>query len=117
MSLFIGTDIIEINRIEKAVQNEKFIKRIYTKNEIEYCESKGLQKYQSYAGKFSAKEAIYKALNTKITDFKWTDFEILNDKTGKPYVKFDISIEGLKDIEISISHCKEYAIAYVVAVF
>ena len=100
MSLFIGTDIIEINRIEKAVQNEKFIKRIYTKNEIEYCESKGLQKYQSYAGKFSAK-----------------DFEILNDKTGKPYVKFDINIEGLKDIEISISHCKEYAIAYVVAVF
>ena len=117
MSIKIGTDIIEINRIKKAVENEKFVKRIYTENEIKYCEEKKTQKYNSYAGKFSAKEAVYKALSEKIKNFKWTDFEILNDKNGKPYVNISIKVEGLKSIELSISHCHEYAIAYVIAIF
>ena len=117
MNVLIGTDIIEINRIKKALKNEKFIKRIYTENEIKYCEEKGVQKYQSYAGKFSAKEAVYKALNTKIDSFKWTDIEILNDENGKPYVNLNIKVDKINEIEISISHCKDYAIAYVVAVF
>ena len=118
MNVLIGTDIIEINRIKKALKNEKFLKRIYTENEIKYCEEKGVQKYQSYAGKFSAKEAVYKALNTKIDSFKWTDIEILNDENGKPYINFlNTDIEGkIEDIDISISHCKEYAIASVVLI-
>ena len=118
MDFLVGTDIIEIERIKKAVQNEKFIKHVYTENEIKYCENKKMQKYQSYAGKFAAKEAVYKALSKKIdSNYKWTDFEILNDEKGRPYVNLKIKIEDLKKIDISISHCKEYAISYVLAIF
>ena len=118
MNYLVGTDIIEIERIKKAVQNEKFIKHVYTENEIKYCESKKVQKYQSYAGKFAAKEAIYKALSERIkTNYKWTDFEILNDEKGRPFVNLKLKINNLKKIELSISHCKEYAISYVLAIF
>ena len=61
----VGTDIIEVNRIERLIKEKggKFLNRIYTQNEIDYCESKGPNKYQHYAGRFAAKEAIYKAAN------------------------------------------------------
>ena len=85
--------------------------------EIEYCESKNVQKYQSYSGRFAAKEAIFKALSTLIKDkykIKWTDFEIINDKEGKPNVQINTDIIDkslVNNIDISISHCKEYATA------
>ena len=61
MKLLCGTDIIEINRIKDAIESlgEKFINKIYTKSEIEYCEGKGKQKYQHYAARFAAKEAVF----------------------------------------------------------
>lgn len=112
-----GTDIIEISRIKEAMENEEFKYRVYTKREIEYCESKNVQKYQSYSGRFAAKEAIFKALSSIIEDkykIKWTDFEIINDNTGNPYVQINtdnIDKAIIKNIDISISHCKEYATA------
>ena len=116
MILGIGNDVVEIARIEKAISNEKFIKRVYTEKEIEIIEKKG-NKIASYAGRFSAKEAISKALGTGIRDFNLTDIEILNDELGTPCVIFK---NKLKDrmvdmkIEISISHSKEYATAVAV---
>lgn len=120
MKLNIGNDIIETKRIEKAYNkfNDKFKKRIFTDSEIEYCESKGANKYQSYAGRFAAKEAIFKAVSSYLDNkfsLAWTDIEILNDTNGKPYVKLD-KIDSIKDIDISISHVKEYAIATVLVV-
>lgn len=112
-----GTDIIEIARIKDAIEKEGFKERVYTEKEIEYCESKNVQKYQSYSGRFAAKEAIFKALSTLIEDkykIKWTDFEIINDKEGKPNVQINTNIIDkslIKNIDISISHCKEYATA------
>lgn len=112
-----GTDIIEISRIKEAVEKEEFKHRVYTEREIEYCESKKVQKYQSYGGKFAAKEAIFKALDSIIKDkykIKWTDFEIVNDNTGHPHVQINTDIINktlIKNIDISISHCKEYATA------
>lgn len=112
-----GTDIIEIARIKDAIEKEGFKERVYTEKEIEYCESKNIQKYQSYSGRFAAKEAIFKALFTLIEDkykIKWTDFEIINDKEGKPNVQINTDIIDkllIKNIDISISHCKEYATA------
>lgn len=112
-----GTDIIEISRIKEAMEKEEFKYRVYTKREIEYCESKNVQKYQSYSGRFAAKEAIFKALSSIIEDkykIKWTDFEIINDNTGNPYVQINtdnIDKAIIKNIDISISHCKEYATA------
>ena len=112
-----GTDIIEIDRIKDAIEKEGYKKRVYTEKEIEYCESKNVQKYQSYSGRFAAKEAIFKALSILIEDkykIKWTDFEIINDEEGKPNVQINTDIIDkslIKNIDISISHCKEYATA------
>ncbi len=117
MQITCGTDIIEIERIKESIEDlgEKFLNRIYTQKEIEYCESKKGQKYQHYAARFAAKEAIFKAISKELNDkyeIGWKDMEILNDKQGRPQVK----IRGVQkeNIDISISHCKEYAVAMVV---
>lgn len=115
--LGIGNDIIEIKRIEKAIQNESFIKKVYTEKEIEYINSKGINKVESYAGRFAAKEAISKALGTGVRDFSLLDMEILNDNLGKPFVLFKNKIASFNEqyiTHISISHCKEYATAMAV---
>lgn len=123
MKISCGVDIIEIKRIQESIENlgEKFINKIYTKNEIEYCESKRTQKYQHYAARFAAKEAIFKAISDSLQnkyDIEWKDVEITNSKTGKPIITFiNKSISNLEAIDISISHCKEYAVANVVAEF
>ena len=66
MKILCGTDIIEISRIKESIENlgDKFLNRVYTQKEIAYCESKKTQKYQSYAVRFAAKEAVFKALDT-----------------------------------------------------
>ena len=109
----IGNDIIEIKRIENAVKKESFVKKVFTEKEIEYIISRG-GRAETYAGKFSAKEAVSKALGTGVRGFSPNDIEILNNELGKPYVIFKNSIEDFNNkyfVEISISHCKEYATA------
>ncbi len=120
MNIACGTDIIEIERIKKSIEstNGRFVKEIYTEKEIEYCESKRRQKYQHYAARFSAKEAVFKALSVILEDkysLSWLDVEIINDKNGRPCINFiNKKFDKLISIDISLSHCKEYAIAYVV---
>lgn len=119
MKVTCGTDIIEIARIEESINKlgEKFLERVFTKNEIEYCESKNIQKYQHYAARFAAKEAAFKAISWKIKDkyeICWKDFEVVNDKQGRPKLNIiGISLKGVENIDVSLSHCKEYAIANV----
>ena len=123
MKVLTGTDIIEINRIKESIESlgETFKNKIYTEKEIEYCESKKNAKYQHYAGRFTAKEAIFKAiselLNNKF-EITWKDAEILDDENGKPRIYFKIKKieEKIESIDISISHCKEYAVANVVLI-
>lgn len=123
MQILTGTDIIEIDRIKDSIENlgDKFIKEIYTETEIAYCESKRQAKYQHYAARFAAKEAIFKAvsklLNNKY-EISWKNAEVINDSNGRPTVNFintDIK-EKIEDIDISISHCKKYAIANVIVI-
>lgn len=124
MKIYTGTDIIEIERVKNSIESigKKFIEEIYTQKEIEYCESKKNAKYQHYAARFAAKEAIFKAvsklLNNKF-DISWKNAEIVNDENGKPYINFLNTkiIEKIEDIDISISHCKEYAVATVVVMY
>ncbi len=119
MKISCGVDIIEIERIKESIQSigDAFLERVYTKSEIEYCESKKMQKYQHYAARFAAKEAAFKALSEEVRDkylISWKDIEVLNDCNGRPRLNIlnkDIKIES---IDISISHCKEYAVANVV---
>ena len=119
MKVTCGTDIIEIQRIQNSIEKlgEKFLNRVFTEKEIEYCESKNKQKYQHYAARFAAKEAAFKAISWKIKDkydIKWTDFEVSNDEQGKPCISmYCIDYEDIENIDLSMSHCKEYAIANV----
>ena len=117
MILGIGNDIIEIERIEKAILREGFKNKVYTQKELKNIEKRG-NRVETYAGIFSAKEAISKAIGTGVREFSLTDLEILNDDLGKPYVvvseRLDKIIKSKKEdyqIEISISHSKKYAIA------
>ncbi|BEO94509.1 Holo-[acyl-carrier protein] synthase [Fusobacterium vincentii ATCC 49256] len=117
MIVGIGNDIIEIERIEKAISKESFKNKVYTQRELENIEKRG-DRVETYAGIFSAKEAISKAIGTGVREFSLTDLEILNDDLGKPYVvvseRLDKIIKSKKEdyqIEISISHSKKYAIA------
>ncbi|WP_336166068.1 holo-ACP synthase [Fusobacterium polymorphum] len=117
MIVGIGNDIIEIERIEKAISKEGFKNKIYTQRELKNIEKRG-NRTETYAGIFSAKEAISKAIGTGVREFSLTDLEILNDDLGKPYVvvseKLDKILKAKKEdyqIEISISHSKKYATA------
>ena len=117
MILGIGNDIIEIERIEKAILREGFKNKVYTQKELKNIEKRG-NRVETYAGIFSAKEAISKAIGTGVREFSLTDLEILNDDLGKPYVvvseKLNKILKNKKEdyqIEISISHSKKYATA------
>lgn len=116
-----GIDLIEVSRIKKAVESsEHFKNRVFTKNEIIYCESMN-SKYQSYAVRFAAKEAFLKALGTGWSSgISWTDIEVLNMDNGKPYVVlYSIARKifddfNLSNIFVSLSHIKEIAYASVI---
>ncbi len=124
MKICCGTDIIEIERIKQSIEDEKtgetFKNRVYTQKEIDYCESKKLQKYQHYAARFAAKEAVFKAISEKLEDkysITWQDIEILNNEQGKPQIKIkNMDIKTIENIDLSISHCKSYAVATVVGI-
>lgn len=122
MKIRTGTDIIEIERVKNAIEETdgKLRDRVYTLAEVQYCENKKAQKYQHYAGRFAAKEAVFKALSNTLDnkyEIEWKDIEIRNDDNGRPYVKLkEKFMLGIEDIDISISHCKEYAVATVVLI-
>lgn len=123
MNVFdIGIDIIEIERIKQAInKNPRFLNKMFTDNEIEYFKLNGFR-YESIAGNFAAKEAISKALGTGIRNFKFKDIEILRNELGKPIVKTYNNLNSIcikynvTDIKVSISHCKDYAVANAVTI-
>lgn len=115
----IGTDIVEIDRIEKASSREGFLKKIFTTREIEHLKSRNLRP-EFIAGRFAAKEAIVKALGTGFQGVRFQEIEIENDILGKPLVllsgnaKKIASKEGDYIFHLSISHGRDNAIAYVI---
>ena len=118
-----GVDIIEISRIRDSIENlgDKFLNKIYTKKEIDYCESKGNSKFEHYAARFAVKEAAFKAVSEEVKDkFKisWKDIETINDENGRPKTEIlFVKDNKIENIDVSISHCKEYAIANVTVLF
>ena len=119
MKIKCGTDIIEIDRIKDTIDEmgEKFLNRIFTKEEIRYCESKNKQKYEHYAARFAAKEAAFKALSFNIQNkfsVSWQDIEVANNEQGRPSLNIkNIDLNNIESIDISLSHCKNYAVANV----
>ena len=120
MKVLCGTDIIEVSRIKKSIEDmgDKFLERIYTEKEIDYCNSRGKSKYERFAGRFAVKEAVFKAISTELEDkyqICWKDIECLNNENGRPYITvYGIDERKIGNIDVSISHCKEYATANVV---
>jgi holo-[acyl-carrier protein] synthase len=114
----IGTDIIEIDRIRRLLSgsSQDVREKLFTKSEIDYCESKR-DKYASYAARFAAKEALSKALGQGMSGgLKWRDIEVLRDNSGKPSITLAGSgRDSLGDsrVHISLSHSKKHAVATV----
>lgn len=125
MQIRTGIDIIEVYRIKDSIEQSSgnFLQRIYTQQEIKYCESKNKNKYQHYAARFAVKEAAFKAIAPLLTDkysISWKNVETINDQNGKPTIKFisltkevEKELSKIASIDVSISHIKEYAIANV----
>ena len=129
MKVYCGTDIIEVERIKKAIEkNDRFKTNIFSKNEIEDIEKSNSEevKFQRYAGRFASKEAIYKAISkfTVESDYtpKFLDVEIVNDEAFKQRPKVNVISKSLEEvfikykikIDLSISHVRENAIAMAV---
>ncbi|MEO8041608.1 MAG: holo-ACP synthase [Acidobacteriota bacterium] len=122
MIVSIGIDIVEVYRIaETMARTPRFAERVFTDRERKYCDMKGAAAAQSYAGRFAAKEAFLKALQTgwrgKIT---WQDIEILSDDQGVPSLHISgeaktlFENSGAIEAHISISHTSEHAVAQVI---
>ncbi len=117
----IGTDITDVKRIKRAIEkSERFVEKIFTANEISYCMSRA-NKYESFAARFAAKEAVMKAIGTGWDGrINWIDIEVLNTDMGKPYIVTHnatnefIKANGILRIHLSISHERDYALAYTI---
>lgn len=116
MIVGIGTDIIEIDRIERAIQRQgdTFIIQVFTEGERAYC-SKHKAFIKNYAGRFAAKEAILKASGIGLRDgISWQDMDIYNDELGRPGVNLSgklWDLLGEVTVHLSISHSEQYATA------
>lgn len=122
MIIGIGADIIEIERVRQAIQNnKKFISKLFTEKEIDYFISRNMNS-EVIAGNFAAKEAVSKALGTGIRGFSFKDIEILRNELGKPEVILHNGAKSIGNklvgnnnslrVHLSISHNNSNAIAY-----
>ena len=116
----IGTDIIEIHRIREAIERfgERFLARVYTAREREFCGTRA----HSLAASFASKEAVMKVLGTGNRGVAWREIETLYHRSGKPYIVLhDRALReaeklGITEIDVSLSHSREYATAVAIGV-
>ena len=114
-----GVDIIEIPRIQQVLDRygQRFLDRIFTPDEISYCRGRA----PNLAGRFAAKEATMKALGTGVRGVSWKDIEVIRAESGAPSVKLHGRAEKrakrlqVSELSLSMSHSREYAVAFVVA--
>ncbi|TMB73643.1 MAG: holo-[acyl-carrier-protein] synthase [Deltaproteobacteria bacterium] len=126
MIISAGVDLVEVERIQQALEDSRigrrFRERVFTEKEILYCEKKRRGKYESYAGRFAAKEAVMKALGRGWgSKVRWLDIEVGRARSGKPeIVLHDKTAQlaeqlGIRRWALSITHTKEHGLAYVIA--
>lgn len=122
MIVGMGIDIAEVKRIAAVIesQKERFLRRVYTLEEVAYCEQ-FRNRYERYAGRFAAKEAAMKALGTGWSNgVRWVDLEVVRERNGRPTLSLRGEAKkiadalGVKNIAISITHTAEQAIAQVI---
>lgn len=118
-TLTTGVDLIEISRIAGVLERygSRFLRRIYTPGEIDYCRGRP----PNLAARFAAKEAAMKALGTGIRGVAWKDIEIIRHESGAPSLQLHGRAQarahriGVRQLSLSLSHSRDYAIAFVVA--
>lgn len=121
-----GIDLIEVDRIEHALTRPltgpRFRARVFTAGEVVYCESRGRPRYQSYAGRFAAKEATMKALGTGWNrNAGWGEIEVVRQRGRAPIIQLSGKAaefarqRGITRFHLSITHSKETAMAHVIA--
>lgn len=121
MIVGIGCDIIEVDRIRRAIKrSELFVSKLFTLAEIAYCRTKA-DPAPSFAARFAAKEAVMKALGTGWDGkVNWLDIEVLSDDAGRPYLSLGggakelAAKKGITNMQLSLSHEKAYALGYVI---
>jgi holo-[acyl-carrier protein] synthase len=120
MIIGLGTDIAEVHRIAKSIENNSFKEKVFSKAEIEYCDTK-VNKAESYTARFAAKEAFFKALGTGWRGgMSFKEVEVWNDELGKPTLNIlgntaeILKERNIKKIHISLSHIKDVAMATVI---
>ncbi len=118
----VGTDIVEIERIKSAVERSgsRFLERIFTAGEREYCDSRK-DRYSSYAARFAVKEAVLKAMGTGLAGCSWVDVEVVRNSSGRPEIQLHgaaaeiAGSRGVQAVLISISHDRDRAVAFAIA--
>jgi holo-[acyl-carrier-protein] synthase len=115
----LGIDIIEIDRIEESIKKsgEHFLGKVYTPHEINYCSQRQRLGASEFAVRFAAKEAVAKAFGTGMKGIFFHEIEVKNNSLGKPFILLHGRAKALakklkiKNIEVSLSHEKKYAVA------
>ena len=126
MIVSVGVDMVEVQRIRQALEDSRigrrFRERVFTEKEIQYCETKRRGKYESYAGRFAAREAVMKALGRGWgSQVAWRDIEVARARSGKPDIVLHEKTAGLaaalgiRRWSLSISHTAQHGLAYVIA--
>ena len=119
----IGTDIVECLRIAQMIERhgELFLERVYTPGEVRYCQRRN-QATQHFAARWAAKEAVLKSLRTGwVRGISWRDVEVLSDG-GPPSIALHAGVRevasqcDIREILITMSHCRSHAVAYALAV-
>jgi holo-[acyl-carrier protein] synthase len=122
MIVGMGIDIAEVPRIKAVIeaQKERFLRRVYTREEVAYCEH-FKNKYERYAGRFAVKEAAMKALGTGWSrGVRWVDVEVVRQRGGRPTLSLKGEARkiadglGVKNIAVSITHTARQALAQVI---
>ena len=126
MIVSVGVDLVEVERIQKALEDShigsRFRDRVFTEKEIQYCEKKRRGRYESYAGRFAAKEAVMKVLGrgwgSKVS---WIEIEVARAQSGKPDIVLHgktalfADTLGIRRWVLSITHTQAHGLAYVIA--
>jgi holo-[acyl-carrier protein] synthase len=126
MIISVGVDLAEVERIRKALEHprtgRRFRERVFTEKEIQYCEKKRRGRYESYAGRFAAKEAVMKALGRGWgAKVRWLDIEVARAPSGKPGIVLHdktaqlAEVLGIRRWALSITHTAAHGLAYVIA--
>jgi holo-[acyl-carrier protein] synthase len=124
MVLGLGTDLMETRRVQESIDRfgQRFLERIFTPEEIAYCQRKKKNAAESFAARFAAKEAGAKALGTGISrGVSWKEFEVRREASGRPTLHLSgraaelAEAMGVRRVQLSLTHTRELALAVVVA--